>query len=217
MAVYLVGADGAQLTGTDGDTLTAADQTGSADDVASRLSAVLPPSWFPAAAAPVLTALLEAAGYVGALVYSIVAFASLQLRIATASGGWLDMICFDFLARTLTRGGMSDASFAAAIKRRILRQGGTRAGIAAELQSLTGNAPTIIEGFNPGDCGAFCGGPVPIGYAGGGTGYSTTQATAGAGYWGTRRAAQGSAAASDIYATVADMTAAGVAGWVAIP
>jgi hypothetical protein len=224
MAVYLVGADGAQLTDTAGDTLTPAEPTGTADDVAGRMSAVLPPSWFPAAAAPVLTAVLEAAGYVGALVYSIVAFASLQLRIATASGGWLDMICFDFLARTLARGGMSDASFAAAIKRRILRQGSTRAGISAELQALTGTAPTLIEGFNPGDCGALGGGPVLIGYAGGGTGYSATQISTGAGYWGTRKPAQlfvkappGSAAASDIYATVLDMTAAGVAGWVAIP
>jgi hypothetical protein len=184
--------------------------TGDQADVTARLRAVVPPSWFVPGLDATLTALLAAGGYVGALCYALIAFASLQLRIATASGGWLDMISFDFLARTLVRGALDDAAFAAAIKRRILRQGGTRAGIAAELQTLTGNAPTIVEGFMPGDCGALGGGPVAIGYGA-------------AGAWGTSRPAQvfikvapGAAAAADIYATVSDMTAAGVAAWVAI-
>lgn len=184
--------------------------TGDQTDVTARTRAVLPPSWFVPGLDATLAALLAASGYVGALCYALIAFASLQLRIATASGGWLDMISFDFLGRTLTRGGMVDAAFAAAIRRRILRQGGTRAGIAAELQTLTGNAPTIVEGFVPSDCGAYGGGPVAIGYGA-------------AGAWGTEKpaqvfieVAQGSAAAADIYATAADMTAAGVAAWVAI-
>ena len=197
--------------------------TGDQSDFSARLLAVLPARWFPDTA-PVLDGLLAGLANAWAYLYALLQFVVLQARIATATGVFLDMISADFFGTSLPRGAMNDASFRAAILPRILRQNGTRQGMAAGMLALTGSAPAIIEPFRPSDCGALGGGPVLIGYAGGGTGYSTTQTSAGAGRWGTRRAAQvfiaagaSTPSAADIYATADVIAPAGVETWVQIP
>lgn len=176
--------------------------TGSQADFVNRMMAVLPAKWFPDTA-PVLTGVLSGIASVWAALYALLAFVRQQARIGTASGVFLDMVAQDFFGTALERGGLSDASFRVAILRRILRQGGTRAGLIAELAALTGAAPTLIEGARAEDCGAWGGGPVAIGYGA-------------AGAWGTLQPMQvfltvapGSAAASDITDTATDMAPCG--------
>lgn len=194
--------------------------TGSQVDLVNRMMAVLPTGWFPDTA-PVLSGVLNGVASIWASLYAMLQFVITQARIATATGVVLDMVAVDFFGTSLTRAGMSDTSFRSAILRRILRQGGVRAGMIAELAALTSNTPTLIESERPADTGVLGGGNVGIGYAGGGTGYSSAQASSGAGYWGTRvpmqsfiQIAAGTAAASDVYAAVSDMKPAGSDVWV---
>ncbi|CAH2603231.1 conserved protein of unknown function [Rhodovastum atsumiense] len=184
--------------------------TGDLNDMVARMAAVLPSAWFPAGAAVLRDALLTAAASCGTLVHDLVQFAGAQLRVATASGGWLDLIAYDFFGRALPRRGLGDDSYRLAIRRRLLRQGGTRAGLAAELLVATGRDPAIIEPWRPADCGAWGGGVIAIGYGA-------------AGAWGSLLPCQafvtiprGGAAAADLLATVADMAPAGAGVWTVI-
>ncbi len=177
-------------------------ETGSPADFVNRMMTVLPARWFPDTA-PVLTGVLSGIASVWAALYALLMFVRQQARIGTASGVFLDMVARDFFGTALERGGLSDASFRVAILRRILRQGGTRAGLSAELTALTGTAPTLIEGARPADCGTWNGGLVAIGYDQAGT-------------WGTLQPMQvfvttaaGTAASSDITATATDMAPCG--------
>ena len=182
---------------------------GGQTDIVRRMLAVLPSRWF-ADNPPVLTALLTGIAWVWSRVYFNVMWVRRQARIATADDVNLDMIAADFFGLWLPRAGMDDATYRAAIQMRLLRQGGTRAGMISEITRAAGQAPAVIEGWNPGDCGAWGGGPIAIGYG--------LQ-----GAWGTRRPAQvflrvqtDSGSAAGIYATAADMRAAGVDVWVQI-
>lgn len=72
-------------------------------DVIKRLMAALPP-WFPAPqVAPVFNALLTAISDAFAFIYQYLQFASLQTRIKTATGGWLDLIAWDFFGARFGR------------------------------------------------------------------------------------------------------------------
>ena len=78
------------------------------------------------------------------------------MRIATASSFWLDLIAWDFLGPTLVRSaGQNDASFQTVIRQQIVQPRVTRAGMTGVITNLTGIAPTIIEPWNTGDCGAW--------------------------------------------------------------
>ena len=84
--------------------------TGDTNDILARLRKVLPP-WFPDTA-PVLSALLTGFATVAAGYYTMIAFARLQMRIATATAPYLDLIAYDFFGRRIKRGvNQSDASF----------------------------------------------------------------------------------------------------------
>ena len=128
---------------------------GDARDMIGRLRAVLPARWF-GDAAPVLDALLAGLAAGGAWVFSQVGAARLQTRIATATGGFLDMIARDFVGRRLRRRvGQGDGAYRARILAELLRARGTRAGVIAAAQDLTGRAPVVFEPQRPEDTGAW--------------------------------------------------------------
>ena len=129
--------------------------TGDQADIAGRLRSVLPPSWFPEDA-PVVSALLQGFANVGAWAYGLIAFAYLQIRLATASGIFIDLFSFDYLGLLITRRAAEpDSQWRARVKQEILRERVTRGGMAQALLDLTGAAPIIIEPWNTGDCGAI--------------------------------------------------------------
>jgi hypothetical protein len=177
--------------------------TGNQSDIASRLWALLPPSWFPAGA-PNVTAILQGPAIVGAFNYSLIAFAKLQTRISTSSGFFLDLIAFDYFGRYIRRRVSElDAAFLARIKKELLRQRVTRAAMSQALTDLTGSPPIIFEPWNTGDTGAW---DIAMAWAG---------ASAGAGGGGgfDVAAGWGIAAEFDQPVGVAAATGAGVGGW----
>lgn len=140
--------------------------TGDQDDMAARMEAVLPP-WF-GTPSPILSALLAGIGAVWAWVYSLLAYVTLQTRIATATNIFLDMISADFFGDDLPRGaGQSDASFRDAIESEMLRPRGTRAAIISALLALTGRTPEIFEPERPADTGSYNEGGAGYNLAGG--------------------------------------------------
>lgn len=128
--------------------------TGDIGDMRGRLFALLPP-WFPTPH-PILHGALSGIGDALAFIYSFIAFAKLQTRIATATGGWLDLIAWDYFAgRFIRRQTESDNSFRPRILQEILRPRDTRLAITRLLTDLTGNKSQIIEPWNTGDCGSY--------------------------------------------------------------
>ncbi|GEP00624.1 hypothetical protein [Methylobacterium haplocladii] len=140
---------------------------GDADDMLARLRTLLPP-WFPDEA-PILDGLLGGIAALLAFVHGLIAYAKAQTRIATATGGWLDLIAFDFFGlRFLRRAAETDDAFRPRILRELLRPRATREAIRRALVDLTGREPVLQELWNPGDCGGY--GIGAIAYAGSGTG-----------------------------------------------
>ena len=128
---------------------------GDQPDMAARLKAVLPPSWFPDTT-PVLDSLLSGLGCVWAWVYSLAAFAGQQTRLATATGVWLDMIADDLFGTSLHRNtGEADTPFRLRISREITRTRGTRAAIISALTDLTGRTPEVFEPARSADTGGW--------------------------------------------------------------
>jgi len=102
-----------------------------------------------------------------AFLYDLIAFAKLQTRIKTATGGWLDLIAVDFFGADAVRGaGQSDASLRSEILVNLFRERGTRAGLEKVLLDLTGNEPTIFEPARVQDTGAYRGPSRGYGVAG---------------------------------------------------
>lgn len=129
--------------------------TGDQQNVAWRLSQLLPPSWFPDPATN-KWGFLQGFAAVAAWCYGLISFAKLQTRISTATGFFLDLMAYDFFGRNYGRGiGMSDALFAIGIKHELLRVRATRAGLTQALIDLTGRAPLIFEPTRPLDTGGY--------------------------------------------------------------
>lgn len=138
--------------------------TGDQTDVFARLRSALPPWFGDITQAPLVGAVLTALATTQSFIYSLIVYATMQLRIMTATDGWLDMIAADFFGPTFFRhAGQSDASFRVAIIANLLRPRGTRAAVISILTQLTGRAPLLVEFNRPTDCGAY-GGPY-IGYS----------------------------------------------------
>jgi len=147
---------------------------GDANDMLSRLRGLLPPWFPPRGSAPVLDGALTGIANTLAFVYSLIAYACNQTRIATATDAWLDLIAFDFLGPTFVRRqSETDASFRTRIKTFLLMPRVTLAGITAMLLALTGRAPAVInlasapEGWDIGtfafdDAGCWAGGALAI-------------------------------------------------------
>jgi hypothetical protein len=130
--------------------------TGDTPDIVSRLRNYLAP-WFGAPGlAPVLTAILTGGGTVGAFLVALIAYAQMQTRIATATGGWLNLIALDYFGTRLRRRpNQGDESFRARILAELLRPRVSRAAMRDLLVSLTGREPKIFEPSRPLDTGTY--------------------------------------------------------------
>lgn len=216
--------------------------TGDQNDMLSRLRALMPRGWFGDAPA-LLIALLSGFASIFAGVYALIAYAQLQLRIATATDGWLDLISADFFGSALPRRfNESDASFRARIIVNMFRERGTRNSIVRVLTDLTGRAPRVFEPWRPADTGAYglaCGYGVAGGYgsllypyqvfvtayrpAGSGIPYVGGYGVSVAGYstpsqaeYATYSSIQSAVADADIYAALESVKVAGTIIWCAI-
>ena len=184
--------------------------TGDQQDISNRLTSLIPP-WFPAGAANVLNALLQGPAWVSSQVHDLVTFAGQQTRVATATGGWLDMIAYDFFGRTLLRAsGQGDDGLRSHIERELLRPRASRPALVAAVQDLTTTTPAIFEPWRPADCGAYGYGGLAYNAAGG---YGSLLLTAQCFVTVPRG---GGAADSDIYQVVAESMPAGATAWTAL-
>lgn len=120
--------------------------TGDAADVLNRLKALLPAGWF-SGDTPNLDGLLSGGADVGALIYDQTSYVRTQLRLSTATDGWLDYFAADFFGNSVRRAvGQSDTDWRAYIQRNLLRDRATRPALDAVLFDNTGLHPTIVEG-----------------------------------------------------------------------
>jgi hypothetical protein len=130
--------------------------TGDPTDITARLFRWVPRGWFPSDPETLVGALLTGFATALAAVFQIIQYAGQQVRIATASDGWLDLISGDFFGLSLPRrAAESDLSFRARIQRELVRPRGTRQAVARALIDLTGRTPSIFEPARPADTGAY--------------------------------------------------------------
>jgi hypothetical protein len=91
-----------------------------------------------------------------------------QTRIATSSGGFLDLICTDFFGSSIVRlRDEQDGPFRARITDALLQPRGTRAALTLALFQLTGRHPRIFEPALTSDTGGYTIGGIGYGSGGG--------------------------------------------------
>jgi hypothetical protein len=142
--------------------------TGDQTDIYTRLRRVLVP-WFGADAtiSPKISALLQGFASAFSGIYLLIAFARLQARIATSTGGWLELSAYDYLGAGFGRFvGETDTLYSLRIRREILRDRVTRPAIVQAVKDLVGATPTIFEPFSTIDCGGYGGAGLAYGRAG---------------------------------------------------
>jgi len=140
--------------------------TGDQSDFVSRLKALMPARWFNDSN-PILDAVLNGLAQALAWVYSLYLYSALQARILTATGGWLDLIAYDFFGDRIKReAGQGDGDFLNVIRTNMFRERGTRQSIISALEDLTGITPDIVEPTCPMDTGAYGGPTIGYGMAG---------------------------------------------------
>jgi hypothetical protein len=129
---------------------------GDSEDMAARMQAVLPARWF-GDTSPLLQAVLLGLGTCWAAIYGLVQTVQAQARIATASGGFLDLISTDFFGAALPRrNAEADGLFRTRISQELLRPRATREALMLALTELTGRPPRVFEPARPGDTGGYC-------------------------------------------------------------
>lgn len=131
---------------------------GDQQDVSDRLWGVVPRRWFGDSQpqAPVSVAALQAPAWALSFTYGLAAFARQQARIATATGGWIDLTLYDFFSPNLPRGATeTDDQYRLRGRREVFRDRNTRNAYDRAVFDLTGNHPRIFEGFEPIDTGAW--------------------------------------------------------------
>lgn len=132
---------------------------GDQPDLFGRIKRLLP-NWFgqDVAPTPILDGLLQGPAWLLSFVYSLIAYAKLQTRLATATDGWLDLISQDFLGSSLPRNlGESDATFLARIKANLFPPSNTVAAIVAAVGAITGTTPRLMEPWRPSQTGVWDG------------------------------------------------------------
>jgi hypothetical protein len=132
--------------------------TGTVPDILARLRTLLPP-WFPAqGSAPIVDAVLTGIATLMSNIYLIAVYAYAQIRVASATDAFLDLIAWDYYGPLLKRyTDDTDNSFRVRILAFLLMPRITRAGIVAMLTALTGRKPGILALWNPQDCGGWDG------------------------------------------------------------
>lgn len=148
--------------------------TGDANDMAARIRAVLPISWFPTSSSagasdtPVLDGVLAGLGATWAAIYSLLSYTKLQTRIASATDFFLDLIAVDFFGASLARrSDETDSAFRVRIQNNIFAPRATRTALGRALTVLTGRPPVIFEPaytYDTGGYGAFAQGGGGMGY-----------------------------------------------------
>jgi hypothetical protein len=127
---------------------------GSQEDCFERLRANLA-RWF-GTVSPNLDALLQGTAETDSTNYSQITYSNQQTRIATATGDALDLISKDYFGYQLPRHhDENDASYKNRIYANLIQELATRNGMITVLTKLTGNVPTVIEGWNTLDIGAY--------------------------------------------------------------
>ncbi|WP_234775164.1 hypothetical protein [Paraburkholderia tropica] len=131
--------------------------TGDQNDILSRLQSYLPRGWFGDwSESPIVGAVLTGVASVFAVTYTLIMFVWAQTRLATSSGGWIDIWAADFFGGNLPRkSNESDASYIARIKVALFQQKATRPAMISVLTQLTGRAPIIFEPNRPLDSGCL--------------------------------------------------------------
>lgn len=130
--------------------------TGDQGDITSRLFRWLPSKWLPTDAGTLVQGIVNGVAAGLASIYSMIAYAALQVRIATATDGFLDMIAGDFFGDRLPRKPAElDPLYSARIRREIMRERVTREAIDRVVYDTTGNHPTIIELDRVSDIGGY--------------------------------------------------------------
>lgn len=130
---------------------------GDVENIAGRIRRLLP-RWFgpTEVPTPVLTALLAGIATAFSGVFALIEFARQQARIATATGGWLDLIAQDFFGRGFPRfRNEPEAAYRTRLRQELFRQRNTRAALDSIVFDLTGQHPRIFEGFFPADTGGW--------------------------------------------------------------
>lgn len=129
---------------------------GDTTDLTSRLQRLVPPWFGRLDMSPAFAAGLQGAAWALSFVYSLYAFAVLQTRLATMSGGWLDLAAGDYFGDDLRRFGLEqDGIYSRRIRLEILRDRNTRNAIDRAVYDLTANHPAIFEAFRPADAGGW--------------------------------------------------------------
>jgi hypothetical protein len=217
---------------------------GDSSNIQQRLRSLIPPGWIPDVSdSPVATGGLAGASSAFAFIWNLFQYVIQQTRIATATGGWLDLIAWDYFGgRFLRRASEGDALFRPRILQEVLRPRQTRVAIIRMLQDLTGRTPILQEPPSTFDFGSYHTGT--MGY-GAGLGYGsislpnqifvtafrpTTSGVANVGGYGgylggygvgsleyiDQSLVTGPLLDSEIYARIAQVIAAGVTAWVDI-
>lgn len=128
---------------------------GDATDIEARLRRYLPPWFGPAGGSPAVDAVLAGVAAVLSNIYGLIAFTRQQARIATSTGGWLDLTAYSFLGNTLPRFHLEeDDGYRERVRREIFRDRNTRQAGIDLVTELTGAAPFVYEGWY----GPVCGG-----------------------------------------------------------
>lgn len=136
-------------------------------NVFSRIKRVLPPGWFtesgsasgtPQSKTPILDAILSGPAELGSWAYSLFSGIQTQTRLATATGGWLDIASTDLLGSSLLRlAGETDDAFRTRIKANLFLKANTRSAVQTALANLTGAAVRVVEPWQPNDTGVWDG------------------------------------------------------------
>jgi len=129
---------------------------GDITDLAARLKAQIPVSWFKSS--PKFDATLQGPAWALSTIYSQITYAALQTRIATATDGFLDLIANDFFGTNLLRlTNETDGAYRTRILANLFVKGPTRANMSAVLALITGRTPDIFEPSNTNDSGGWDG------------------------------------------------------------
>jgi hypothetical protein len=122
--------------------------TGSQSDILSRIKALLPP-WFGDGPTPVLDGIVTGPATTLSFVYALIQYVKTQARIATETGGFLDLASSDFFGTSLPRQpAETDAAFLTRIKAAFFPSRNTVGAMTAALTAL-GLTVEIIEPWNP--------------------------------------------------------------------
>jgi hypothetical protein len=118
--------------------------TGDGNDILSRVKLLIPLRWF-SWVAPYREAIIGSVSDQAWVCYTWTTYVRAHSRLATAVGIGLDVLCYDFLGRNLSRGSASDDVFRAPIQAINLKERVTRSGMSAAVAAPTGKCAVDLR------------------------------------------------------------------------